>query len=68
MEVRVLSSEELILIIENFVPCLDFGISSEVIFFPVLSSWVQASMDASPFNRGRENTIWGVSLMLGYLG
>uniref|UniRef100_A0A0E0H8N0 Uncharacterized protein n=1 Tax=Oryza nivara TaxID=4536 RepID=A0A0E0H8N0_ORYNI len=27
-----------------------------------------ASMDASPFNRGRENTIWGVSLMLGYLG
>jgi len=27
-----------------------------------------ASMDVSPFNKGRESTIWGVSLMLGYLG
>jgi hypothetical protein len=25
-------------------------------------------MDVSPFNRGRESTIWGVSLMFGYLG
>jgi hypothetical protein len=25
-------------------------------------------MDVSPFNKGRESTIWGVSLMLGYLG
>jgi hypothetical protein len=29
---------------------------------------MQASMDVSPFNKGRESTIWGVSLMLGYLG
>ncbi|KAL6864682.1 hypothetical protein ACP4OV_015833 [Aristida adscensionis] len=27
-----------------------------------------ASMDVSPFNKGRESTVWGVSLMLGYLG
>jgi hypothetical protein len=25
-------------------------------------------MDVNPFNKGRESTIWGVSLMLGYLG
>ncbi|XP_062180505.1 UDP-galactose/UDP-glucose transporter 5-like isoform X1 [Phragmites australis] len=29
---------------------------------------IQASMDVSPFNKGRESTVWGVSLMLGYLG
>ncbi|GJM94391.1 hypothetical protein PR202_ga11031 [Eleusine coracana subsp. coracana] len=29
---------------------------------------VMASMDVSPFNKGRESTVWGVSLMLGYLG
>lgn len=34
-------------------------------FCPLL---MQASMDVSPFNKGRESTIWGVSLMLGYLG
>ncbi|KAK3140903.1 hypothetical protein QOZ80_5AG0407520 [Eleusine coracana subsp. coracana] len=28
----------------------------------------RASMDVSPFNKGRESTVWGVSLMLGYLG
>uniref|UniRef100_A0A804UA31 UDP-galactose/UDP-glucose transporter 5B n=1 Tax=Zea mays TaxID=4577 RepID=A0A804UA31_MAIZE len=27
-----------------------------------------AMMDVSPFNKGRESTIWGVSLMFGYLG
>ncbi|CAM0957909.1 unnamed protein product [Alopecurus aequalis] len=27
-----------------------------------------ASLDGSPLNRGRESTVWGVSLMLGYLG
>ncbi|XP_050204467.1 UDP-galactose/UDP-glucose transporter 5B-like [Mercurialis annua] len=27
-----------------------------------------AGTDISPYNRGRENTVWGVSLMLGYLG
>ncbi|KAM3399982.1 hypothetical protein ACQJBY_005082 [Aegilops geniculata] len=27
-----------------------------------------ASMDVSPLNKGRESTVWGVSLMLGYLG
>ncbi|KAJ8749835.1 hypothetical protein K2173_013238 [Erythroxylum novogranatense] len=27
-----------------------------------------AGTDFSPYSRGRENTIWGVSLMLGYLG
>ncbi|TVU18236.1 hypothetical protein EJB05_34324 [Eragrostis curvula] len=27
-----------------------------------------ASMEVSPFNKGRESTVWGVSLMLGYLG
>lgn len=27
-----------------------------------------AAGDNSPFNRGRENTVWGVSLMIGYLG
>ncbi|KAJ8769029.1 hypothetical protein K2173_024025 [Erythroxylum novogranatense] len=26
-----------------------------------------AGIDVSPYSRGRENTIWGVSLMLGYL-
>ncbi|VAH13007.1 unnamed protein product [Triticum turgidum subsp. durum] len=29
---------------------------------------MQASMDVSPLNKGRESTVWGVSLMLGYLG
>jgi adenosine 3'-phospho 5'-phosphosulfate transporter B2 len=33
-----------------------------------LSSWMQAAMDVSPLHRGRESTVWGVSLMLGYLG
>ncbi|KAJ8543772.1 hypothetical protein K7X08_025390 [Anisodus acutangulus] len=28
----------------------------------------QAAGDISPFNRGRESTVWGVSLMIGYLG
>ncbi|XP_044504954.1 UDP-galactose/UDP-glucose transporter 5B-like [Mangifera indica] len=28
----------------------------------------QAGSDISPYNRGRENTVWGVSLMAGYLG
>ncbi|KAL5701860.1 UDP-galactose/UDP-glucose transporter 5 [Ranunculus cassubicifolius] len=27
-----------------------------------------AAADISPYNRGRESTVWGVSLMLGYLG
>ncbi|EEF31273.1 UDP-galactose/UDP-glucose transporter 5B [Ricinus communis] len=27
-----------------------------------------AGTDISPYSRGRENTVWGVSLMLGYLG
>ncbi|GAB2274308.1 UDP-galactose/UDP-glucose transporter 5B [Dionaea muscipula] len=27
-----------------------------------------ASGDISPYNRGRESTVWGVSLMVGYLG
>ncbi|XP_062085867.1 UDP-galactose/UDP-glucose transporter 5B-like [Humulus lupulus] len=27
-----------------------------------------AGSDISPYGRGRENTIWGVSLMMGYLG
>ncbi|KQK07750.1 hypothetical protein BRADI_2g37440v3 [Brachypodium distachyon] len=27
-----------------------------------------ASMDVSPLNKSRESTVWGVSLMLGYLG
>ncbi|XP_065869162.1 UDP-galactose/UDP-glucose transporter 5B [Euphorbia lathyris] len=27
-----------------------------------------AGTDVSPYSRGRENTVWGVSLMLGYLG
>ncbi|GAB4824358.1 UDP-galactose/UDP-glucose transporter 5B [Ancistrocladus abbreviatus] len=27
-----------------------------------------ASGDISPYNKGRESTLWGVSLMLGYLG
>ncbi|CAI0451874.1 unnamed protein product, partial [Linum tenue] len=27
-----------------------------------------AGTDLSPYSRGRENTVWGVSLMLGYLG
>ncbi|XP_044483487.1 UDP-galactose/UDP-glucose transporter 5B-like [Mangifera indica] len=27
-----------------------------------------AGTDISPYNRGRENTAWGVSLMVGYLG
>ncbi|XP_019066739.1 UDP-galactose/UDP-glucose transporter 5B isoform X4 [Solanum lycopersicum] len=28
----------------------------------------QGAGDISPFNRGRESTVWGVSLMIGYLG
>ncbi|RVW65929.1 hypothetical protein CK203_007295 [Vitis vinifera] len=24
--------------------------------------------DISPYSKGRENTVWGVSLMMGYLG
>ncbi|WZY75471.1 hypothetical protein YC2023_021855 [Brassica napus] len=28
----------------------------------------KAGDDASPYNKGRENTVWGVSLMAGYLG
>jgi hypothetical protein len=27
-----------------------------------------AGDDISPYNKGRENTVWGVSLMVGYLG
>ncbi|KAE8673698.1 UDP-galactose/UDP-glucose transporter 5B [Hibiscus syriacus] len=27
-----------------------------------------AGTDISPYNKGRENTVWGVSLMVGYLG
>jgi adenosine 3'-phospho 5'-phosphosulfate transporter B2 len=27
-----------------------------------------AGDDVSPYNKGRENTVWGVSLMAGYLG
>ncbi|PKI74320.1 hypothetical protein CRG98_005296 [Punica granatum] len=27
-----------------------------------------AGSDFSPYSRGRENTVWGVSLMIGYLG
>ncbi|XP_021300522.1 UDP-galactose/UDP-glucose transporter 5B-like, partial [Herrania umbratica] len=27
-----------------------------------------AGTDISPYSKGRENTVWGVSLMLGYLG
>ncbi|KFK33968.1 hypothetical protein AALP_AA5G085100 [Arabis alpina] len=27
-----------------------------------------AGDDVSPYNKGRENTVWGVSLMVGYLG
>ncbi|KAK9139684.1 hypothetical protein Scep_009365 [Stephania cephalantha] len=27
-----------------------------------------AAGDISPYNKGRENTVWGVSLMIGYLG
>ncbi|KAF5192211.1 UDP-galactose/UDP-glucose transporter [Thalictrum thalictroides] len=27
-----------------------------------------AAADISPYNRGRESTVWGVSLMIGYLG
>jgi hypothetical protein len=41
---------------------------SELIFLSFCLSWVQASMDVSSFNKGRESTVWGVSLMLGYLG
>ncbi|XP_042411715.1 UDP-galactose/UDP-glucose transporter 5B-like isoform X2 [Zingiber officinale] len=29
---------------------------------------VMASADITPYNTGRESTIWGISLMLGYLG
>ncbi|XP_021681155.2 UDP-galactose/UDP-glucose transporter 5B isoform X2 [Hevea brasiliensis] len=29
---------------------------------------VMAGTDISPYSRGRENTVWGVTLMLGYLG
>ncbi|KAF9598873.1 hypothetical protein IFM89_032727 [Coptis chinensis] len=29
---------------------------------------VSAAADISPYNRGRESTVWGVSLMIGYLG
>ncbi|THG00432.1 hypothetical protein TEA_010971 [Camellia sinensis var. sinensis] len=29
---------------------------------------VMAAGDISPYNRGRESTVWGVSLMVGYLG
>ncbi|KAF9604646.1 hypothetical protein IFM89_008977 [Coptis chinensis] len=29
---------------------------------------VSARADISPYNRGRESTVWGVSLMIGYLG
>ncbi|GAY38181.1 hypothetical protein CUMW_034740 [Citrus unshiu] len=33
------------------------------ILFPVMSG-----ADLSPYSKGRENTVWGVSLMVGYLG
>lgn len=33
-----------------------------------VTSPLQASADITPYNTGRESTIWGISLMLGYLG
>ncbi|KAE9463511.1 hypothetical protein C3L33_04587, partial [Rhododendron williamsianum] len=36
-----------------------------------INPWIKldfAAGDVSPYNRGRDSTVWGVSLMLGYLG
>ncbi|MBA0774512.1 hypothetical protein Gotri_009716 [Gossypium trilobum] len=37
------------------------------ILFPV-KFWSFAGTDVSPYSKGRESTVWGVSLMVGYLG
>ncbi|KAG6789279.1 hypothetical protein POTOM_005370 [Populus tomentosa] len=49
-----------------------FGSSSDTGLFNFHSisniPWLSAGTEISPYSRGRENTVWGVSLMLGYLG
>ncbi|KAL0824127.1 hypothetical protein Bca101_047804 [Brassica carinata] len=36
--------------------------------YPFPSRFESLGDDVSPYNKGRENTVWGVSLMAGYLG
>ncbi|KAL0390462.1 UNVERIFIED_CONTAM: UDP-galactose/UDP-glucose transporter 5 [Sesamum calycinum] len=42
--------------------------ATEEILMPSLNRYVLCKGDISPYSRGRESTVWGVSLMLGYLG
>ncbi|KAJ8749715.1 hypothetical protein K2173_012266 [Erythroxylum novogranatense] len=43
------------------------GCSIFILFSIIMVICYPAGIDVIPYSRGRENTIWGVSLMLGYL-
>ncbi|GMP89202.1 hypothetical protein CsSME_00040876 [Camellia sinensis var. sinensis] len=55
-------------IMQNVYRARDYLLAFLVMLGCALFILYPAAGDISPYNRGRESTVWGVSLMVGYLG